>query len=95
MPEILVRKKKLEANVYFGIESITLINKIPEINVHLGRQTITLRNTVPKITVYDNKYVQPPAQYIDAGLYNQEGPIADAGLYNTTSWEIVWDGGTP
>lgn len=66
--------------------------KRPKTNIYLGRETITLRHKVPTITVYDDTYFPPPVPYIDGGLYNQEGVAADAGLYNITSWEIVWDG---
>ena len=74
MPEVLVRQKTPKVNLYFGIE------------------TITLRNKIPTITVYDDVYIPPAVPYIDGGLYNQESAAVDAGFYNTTSWEIVWDG---
>ena len=32
---------------------------------------------------------------IDAGLYNEEADLADAGFYNTTTWSSTYDGGTP
>ncbi len=29
----------------------------------------------------------------DAGYYNQAGALIDSGYYNTSSWEVTWDGG--
>ncbi len=29
----------------------------------------------------------------DAGYYNDPGDYVDAGVYNTNSWEVTWDGG--
>jgi hypothetical protein len=77
------------------VPQILVRKKTPKANIYLGRQTVVLKNIIPTITVYDDLYIPPPVPYIDGGLYNQEGAIADAGLYNTTSWEVVWDGGTP
>ncbi len=71
---------------------ILVRQKNPKANIYLGRETITLRNKIPTITVYDDTYFPPPVPYIDGGLYNQESASVDAGFYNTTSWEIVWDG---
>lgn len=33
--------------------------------------------------------------FISAGSYDEPGVLVSAGSYNTTSWENVWDGGTP
>jgi hypothetical protein len=66
--------------------------KTNKVNVSLGIETITLKHKIPTIYVYDDVYIPPVVPYIDGGLYNQEGAVADAELYNTTSWEIVWDG---
>jgi hypothetical protein len=77
------------------VPQILVRKKTPKANIYLGRQTVVLKNIIPTITVYHDLYIPPPVPYIDGGLYNQEGDIADAGLYNTTSWEVVWDGGTP
>jgi hypothetical protein len=74
---------------------VVVRKKTPKANIYLGRQTIVLRNVIPTITVYDDVYIPPAVPYVDGGLYNQEGAIADAGLYNTTSWEVVWDGEAP
>jgi hypothetical protein len=77
------------------VPQILVRKKTPKANIYLGRQTVVLRNVIPKVTVYDDIYIPPPVPYIDGGLYNQEGSAADAGLYNTTSWEVVWDGESP
>jgi hypothetical protein len=74
------------------VPQILVRQKNPKANIYLGITTITLRNVIPTITVYDDIYIPPPVPYVDGGLYNQEGDIADAGFYNTTSWQIVWDG---
>jgi len=74
------------------VPQILVRQKNPKANIYLGRETITLRNKIPTITVYDDTYFPPPVPYIDGGLYNEESASVDAGLYNTTSWEIVWDG---
>ena len=74
---------------------ILVRKKTPKANIYLGRQTVVLRNVIPKVTVYNDLYIPLTVPYIDGGLYNQEGAIADAGLYNTTSWEVVWDGESP
>jgi hypothetical protein len=74
------------------VPQILVRQKNPKANIYLGRETITLRNKILTITVYDDTYFPPPVPYIDGGLYNQESASVDAGLYNTTSWEIVWDG---
>ena len=66
--------------------------KTPKVNIFLGIETITLRHKIPTIYVYDDVYMPPIVPYIDGGLYNQESSAVDAGFYNTTSWEIVWDG---
>jgi hypothetical protein len=74
---------------------VVVRKKTPKANTYLGRQTVVLRNVIPKVTVYNDLYMPAPVPYIDGGLYNQEGTAADAGLYNTTSWQVVWDGETP
>jgi hypothetical protein len=71
---------------------VLVSQKTPKVNLYLGIETITLRNKIPTIYVYDDVYMPPIVPYTDGGLYNQEGAFVDAGLYNTTSWEIVWDG---
>jgi hypothetical protein len=74
---------------------VVVRKKTPKANIYLGRQTVVLRNVIPKVTVYNDLYMPPPVPYIDGGLYNQEAAIADAEFYNTTSWQVVWDGETP
>lgn len=74
---------------------IVVRQKKPRANIYLGKETITLRNIIPTITVYDDLYFPPPVPYNDGGLYNQEGASVDAGLFSTTSWEIVFDGESP
>lgn len=96
MPQIVVSQKIPKTNIYFGRETLTLVRQqTTKTNVYLSIKTITLKNIIPTITVYDDTYFPPPIPYIDGGLYNQEGAIVDAGFYNTTSWEIVFDGGSP
>ena len=31
--------------------------------------------------------------FIDGGAYNEAGSLADAGMYNQSSWTETWDGG--
>jgi hypothetical protein len=33
--------------------------------------------------------------FISGGSYDEPGVLVSAGSYDTTSWENVWDGGTP
>jgi len=74
---------------------IIVSKKIPKAHVKLGRDTIVLRRVNPTVYAYDSTYKEPAVPYIDGGTYETEGTPVDAGLYSTTSWEIVWDGGTP
>jgi hypothetical protein len=32
--------------------------------------------------------------FVTGGFYNDPGNLVSAGVYNTTSWEQTWDGGT-
>lgn len=72
---------------------IVVSQRRPKANVNLGRDTIVLRRVNPTIYAYDSKYIEPPATFIDGGTPIAENTIVDAGFYNTTSWEVVWDGG--
>lgn len=74
---------------------IIVSKKTNKAHVKMGRDTIVLKRTIPTVYAYDSTYKEFVPPYVDGGLYNQEGVIADAGLYNTSTWEIVWDGGTP
>lgn len=33
--------------------------------------------------------------FVSGGSYDEPGALVSAGSYDTTSWEYVWDGGTP
>jgi hypothetical protein len=74
---------------------IVVRKKTPKATCYLGRDVVTIKQRIPRLIAYDDTYIAPPVPYIDGGTFANEGAIADAGLYNTSYWEIVWDGGTP
>lgn len=74
---------------------IVVRKKIPRTISYPVRDVIVIKQKIPRVLSYDDTYIAPPVPYIDGGTFANEGAIADAGLYNTSSWEIVWDGGTP
>lgn len=74
---------------------IVVRKNIPKAIVYPVKDIVIIKQRIPVIIAYDDKYIEPAVPYVDGGLYNQEGNIIDAGLYNTTSWELVLDGGAP
>jgi hypothetical protein len=63
------------------------------LDVYMGVATIVLKKNIPTINIYNDITTLQLFTYIDAGLYNGNSIPADAGLYSTASWDIVWAGG--
>jgi len=91
MPTLVVDKKITKLNINLGLDTNIIRQSIPKLTVFMGIDTVLAEHSVPIITVYDDNFIEPPAIYVDAGLYNQEANSVDAGFYNTTSWQETWD----
>lgn len=76
------------------VETITVKQSVPKIQVFMGKATVTAKQQKPTVFVYDDKYIETPAfTYVYGGTPTAGNDIADAGFYNTTSWNTVWNGG--
>jgi hypothetical protein len=96
MLTLTVKQNIINPDVYMGIDTITSKLLIQSLDSLVGSETIGVQNSNPTVVVAYNDIDTRPQEsftYVDAGLYNQEGVVADAQYYNTASWDIVWVGG--
>ena len=93
---LTVKQNIINPDVYMGIDTITSKLLIQHLDFYVGPETIGVQNSNPTVVVAYNDIDTRPQEsytYVDAGLYSQEGVVADAQYYNTSSWDILWVGG--
>lgn len=95
MLTLLAKQQTEKITVYLDTEVVTVKQSEYVLDSSIITEVLRVKVGTPTITAYDDSKPPEPFIYIDGGLYNQEGAIADALFYNTTSWNEIWNGGSP